>query len=118
MRTLLRHAQDHLTAAFRTGPSDFLLSLHVSALLDRGNHLRQLGAVDQCNRTRFGELPGFRGKLAIRDHDPVLHVLGRHHTEKLTYDLNTLIQNAAIPSNHPSPILVDQTDEMISSMLK
>jgi hypothetical protein len=48
----------------------------------------------------------------------MLHFLGCHHTEKLMYDLNTLIQNAAIPSSHPSPILVDQTDEMISSMLK
>jgi hypothetical protein len=94
MRALLRHPQHHLTAAFGICPGDFWLRQHVSALLDRGNHLRQLGAIDQFNRVSFGELPGLLGELAIRGHDPVLHVLGRHHPVKLTYNLNT---NAPCP---------------------
>ena len=65
MQALLRHEQNLLTAAFRKRSDDFLLGLNVSALLDRGNHLRQLGAIDQCNRVGFSELPGFRGELTI-----------------------------------------------------
>jgi hypothetical protein len=94
MLALLRHAQNLLTAAFRTRSDDFLLGLHVSALLDRGNHLRPLGAIDQCNRVGFSELPGFRGELTIG---------GLYLTDRRAHDALLAAENIAFAV--PPPLL-------------
>ena len=81
----------------------FWLNLNISVLLDRCYHLGQLGAIDQGNRIRFGELSGFRCEVAVCDHDPVLYALGRHHAVKLAHDPNTnapRLSALALHKNH------------------
>jgi hypothetical protein len=119
MWALLRHPQNHLAAALGACSGNFLLRLHVSALLNRGNHLRQLGAIDQCNRVRFCERCGFRGELAIRDHDALFNILGRHHPVKLTYDLNTnapRLSVLALHKHHPAILSQPQIDAAVRSI--
>ena len=60
MRALLRDPKHHLTAAFGARPGDFLLNLHVSALLDRGDH--------QMNRNAAAADERFHWYLAVGLH--------------------------------------------------